>query len=190
MIPTVNAKKLAAAACAVALACCPAGCVGKPAEEQTESTEQPGTASPAPEQSVLEQTVPMSESTSRKDEPVLLRVVEVSTSGIAVTFELNDSAAAKALYDQLPLAIAVEDFSTNEKVFYPPQPLDVTDAPHAEGGAGTLAYYEPWGDVVMFYDDYSPNGSLYELGRVVSGTEHLASLSGVIDVSAIAQHSP
>ena len=32
-------------------------------------------------------------------------------------------------------------FSTNEKVFYPPQELDTANTPLAEGGAGTLAYY-------------------------------------------------
>ena len=51
------------------------------------------------------------------------------------------------------LTIEVEDYSTNEKIFYPPQALDTTDAPLAEGGAGVLAYYAPWGDVVMFCKD-------------------------------------
>lgn len=29
------------------------------------------------------------------------------------------------------------------------------DTPQASSGTGTLACYAPWGDVVMFYDDFS-----------------------------------
>ena len=90
----------------------------------------------------------------------------------------------RALLAQLPLALEIEDFSDNEKVFYPPEELDVTDAPLAETGeVGTLAYYAPWGDVVMFYGSFSPNGALYELGRVVDGADAIARLSGAIEVA-------
>ena len=47
------------------------------------------------------------------------------------------------------------------------------------------SYYEPWGDVVMFYAPCSPNDSLYELGNAVSGAEHIENLSGTITVSAV-----
>lgn len=113
-------------------------------------------------------------------------LVTVTCWDVTVTYELNDSAAAEGLLAQLPLSLEVEDFSDNEKVFYPPEGLDVTDAPLAESGeAGTLAYYEPWGDVVMFYGSFSPNGALYELGRAVAGEEQVAGLSGTIEVALV-----
>ena len=55
----------------------------------------------------------------------------------------------------------------------------------AEGGAGTLAYYAPWGDVVLFYDSYSANPSLYELGQVVSGGELVGELSGTVVIQPV-----
>lgn len=97
------------------------------------------------------------------------RQIQVRFDGGTVVYELNDSAAADALLAQLPLTIEVEDYSTNEKIFYPPQALDTAGAPLAEGGAGVLAYYAPWGDVVLFYDSFGANGSLYALGQAVSG---------------------
>lgn len=100
-----------------------------------------------------------------------------------VIYALNDSPAAQSLLDQLPLTIEVEDYSTNEKIFYPPRPLEIQDTPVAEGGAGTLAYYEPWGDVVMFYGDYNANSALYELGQIVSGEELVSQMSGVITIN-------
>lgn len=102
--------------------------------------------------------------------------------GTVIEYALNDSQAAADLYSQLPLTIEVEDYSTNEKIFYPPEELDTGDAPEAAGGAGVLAYYEPWGDVVMFYDDFGTASGLYELGMVTSGSENISELSGSVRI--------
>ncbi|HIQ96104.1 MAG TPA: NAD(P)H-dependent oxidoreductase [Candidatus Limivivens merdigallinarum] len=101
-----------------------------------------------------------------------------------VIYELNDGTAAASLYDQLPLTVEVEDYSTNEKIFYPAQGLDTSDSPLAQSGAGTLAYYEPWGDVVFFYDDYNENPSLFELGQAVSGADLISEMAGTITLEA------
>ena len=113
------------------------------------------------------------------------RQISVQFGENTVIYELNDSPAADSLYEQLPITTEVEDFSTNEKIFYPSQELDTSDSPVAEGGAGTLAYYAPWGDVVMFYDNYSVNDSLFELGQALSGGEQIGEMSGtiVIDIA-------
>lgn len=110
--------------------------------------------------------------------------IKVVSGEYEIIYKLNRSQAAKELYAQLPLTIEVEDFSTNEKVFYPPQKLSITDTPMAIGGKGKLAYFEPWGDVVMFYDSFSENSSLFELGEVVSGQDDIEKLSGIITISA------
>ena len=111
--------------------------------------------------------------------------VAVTCGDLQVVYELNDSPAAQSLLSQLPLTVVVEDFSTNEKVFYPPQELDTSDTPLAEGGAGTLAYYAPWGDVVLFYDSFSANSSLFELGEAVSGAEDISQMIGTITVETV-----
>ena len=72
-----------------------------------------------------------------------------------------------------------------KKSFYPPQELDTSNSPLAQAGAGTLAYYEPWGDVVFFYGDYNENSSLFELGQVVSGGEVVSEMSGTITIEAL-----
>lgn len=109
-------------------------------------------------------------------------MIQVSDGTNMTTFKLNDSTAAKVLYEQLPLSLEVQDYSNNEKIFYPTKALDVSDAPKASGEIGTLAYYSPWADVVMFFGSYSPNGSLYELGQVASGSEQIQLLEGTITI--------
>lgn len=111
--------------------------------------------------------------------------IRVSDGSREIIFELNDSLAARSLYEQLPLTLETENFSSNEKTFYPNRKLDVDDTPVASGGAGVLAYYEPWGDVVMFYDSFSPNSSLYELGEASRGADEIENLSGEIKVERL-----
>ena len=115
-----------------------------------------------------------------KEEPMK---ITVKSEEYQIVYELNESTAAKDLYAQLPLTLEVEDFSTNEKVYYPPQKLDIKDAPAANAEKGTLAYYAPWGDVVMFYEHYGQGNSLYELGNAVSGKEDIERLMGTITIT-------
>lgn len=110
------------------------------------------------------------------------RIIYVKGNNGTVVFELNCSKAADDLWKQLPLETEVGNFSNNEKIFYPEKGLDTSDAPLAEGGEGTLAYYRPWGNVVMFYGNFSPNTSLYGLGRAVGGSELISALSGAVSI--------
>ena len=111
-----------------------------------------------------------------------VRQISVQVGDSRIVCELNDGTAADSLYEQLPLTVEVEDYSSNEKIFYPPQALDTGRSPLAQAGAGTLAYYEPWGDVVFFYGDYNENPALFELGQVVSGVEMISEMSGTITI--------
>lgn len=108
--------------------------------------------------------------------------IHVKANGKTTVFELNTSPAARDLYAQLPLHINVEDYSDNEKIFYPPKKLNTADTPKANAKAGTLAYYAPWGDVVMFYKDFGSAAGLYELGHAIAGSEHIPEMSGTIQI--------
>ena len=108
--------------------------------------------------------------------------IHITANNRITVFELNNSQAAKELYAQLPLSIKVKDYSDNEKIFYPPKKLDTSDSPQADAQAGTLAYYAPWGDVVMFYDNFGSATGLYELGYAVSGKEHISGMTGIIQI--------
>ena len=108
--------------------------------------------------------------------------ISVRANSNTTVFELNNSPAARDLYTQLPLSIKVENYSHNEKIFYPPKKLNTTDTPQADAKAGTLAYYAPWGNVVMFYGDFGSAAGLYELGSAVSGREYIPEMSGSIQI--------
>ncbi len=109
-------------------------------------------------------------------------MISVKSDAYEIIYELNGSRAAEELYAQLPLTTEVKPFSNNEMTFYP-EKLSTEDTPLSGGEPGSLSYYEPWGDVVMFYAPCAPNSSLYELGTVISGEEFIENLSGTITVS-------
>lgn len=133
------------------------------------------------DQSESRATVKPENTQSEKEETAMK--ISVKSDQYEIVYELNNSTAARQLYGQLPLTMEVEPFSNNEMTFYPER-LDVGNTPLSGGEPGSLSYYEPWGDVVMFYASCAPNGSLYELGTAVSGVEHIENLSGMITVSA------
>ena len=113
--------------------------------------------------------------------------ITVHANGHTVVYELNDSTAAKELLGQLPLDMKMENYGGIEKIFYPPEKLDTGGTPLARNvQAGTLAYYAPWGDVVLFYDSFGSAAGLFELGRAVSGREHIRDLSGTARIEKAA----
>ena len=78
----------------------------------------------------------------------------------------------------------VENFGSIEKIFYPPNKLNTAKTPMANASKGTLAYYSPWGNVVMFYGHFGKGGGLYELGTVISGKDLIETLSGTVKITA------
>jgi hypothetical protein len=108
--------------------------------------------------------------------------LKIVANGKTTVFQLNNSTAARELYAQLPLDIKVENYGDNEKIFYPPKKLNTAKTPQADARAGTLAYYAPWGDVVVFYGSFGSAMGLYELGHAISGNEHIKGMSGMIRV--------
>ena len=119
--------------------------------------------------------------------PQIIKINITANNNTAV-FELNGSAAAQDLYRQLPLSITVKDYGNNEKIFYPPKKLEIGGTPLADAKSGTLAYYAPWGNVVIFYKNFGRASGLYELGYAVSGSEYIREMSGTILIEKAVAH--
>ncbi|MDD7021909.1 MAG: cyclophilin-like fold protein [Aeromonadales bacterium] len=110
--------------------------------------------------------------------------ISVSDGLNEAVFELVETKAAKSLYAMLPFTVKVENYSDNEKIFYPPSKVE-TGASEIESAcpAGTLALFSPWGNVVMFYGPAPNYPGLYVLGKAVSGAGKIKSMSGSITAS-------
>ena len=88
---------------------------------------------------------------------------------------LEDNSAARSLYAMLPLTLSFEDYNGIEKIAYPAEALDTSDAPSScDPDIGTLALYAPWGNLSIFYRDFRFSEGLVPLG-VIEGDESIFS---------------
>ena len=110
------------------------------------------------------------------------RTIVVVNGNREVRFELNNTPAATSLWEQLPFTVSVEDYGSNEKIFYPPEKLNAANGKEGDCPAGTLALFSPWGNVVMFYGPAPRYPGLYILGHATSGAENIQNLSGTIEL--------
>ena len=112
--------------------------------------------------------------------------IKVSDGTNVIIYELNETSAAKSLYGMLPLEVAVENYSNNEKIFYPSTAVSYgADCIEGDCPAGTLALFSPWGNVVMYYGAASRYSGLYILGQAVEGADKIQNLTGTIRVEAV-----
>lgn len=110
--------------------------------------------------------------------------IKVSDGTHSVIFELNNTSAAHSLYNMLPLEVEVQNYSNNEKVFYPSKTIEYgNDCIEDNCPVGTLALFSPWGNVVLYYGAAARYSGLYILGHAISGTEQINQLSGKITVT-------
>ena len=112
--------------------------------------------------------------------------IRVSDGTNTIIFELNETNAAKPLYQMLPLKVTVENYSNNEKIFYPSTAVSYSsDCIEGDCPAGTLALFSPWGNVVMYYGPASRYSGLYILGKAIEGADNIRNLSGTIRVEVV-----
>lgn len=111
------------------------------------------------------------------------RTIVVVNGNRRIEFELNETSAADSLWDQLPFNASVENYGSNEKIFTPPEKLDTGNAQEGDCPAGTLAYFSPWGNLVMYYGPAPRYSGLYILGHATLNSGDIGNLSGTIELT-------
>lgn len=110
--------------------------------------------------------------------------IRVTDGTHTIIFRLNESPSAKSLYSMLPIEIEVENYGSNEKIFYPEEEIDTADGIEGSGEAGTIALFSPWGNVVMYYGSFASYPGLYILGEAIEGAEQIKDLNGMLQIEA------
>jgi hypothetical protein len=85
---------------------------------------------------------------------------------------LYDNPASRDFMALLPLRLELEDYNRTEKISQIPGKLSSEKVPRGfKPSAGDLTYYEPWGNIALFYKDFGYANGLISLGRITSGLE-------------------
>lgn len=101
--------------------------------------------------------------------------VRLLINGRTLNATLADNPAARDFHAMLPLRLPLEDFHATEKISDLPKRLSPDGAPDGFSPVrGDLAYYAPWGNLAIFYQDYSWSSRLIYLGHITSDMSALA----------------
>jgi hypothetical protein len=101
--------------------------------------------------------------------------IRLTFDGKVVEATLLDNATSRDLLSLLPMTLTLEDYASTEKIAYPPRKLSTAGAPAGvDPSVGDIADYAPWGNLAIFYKDFSYSRGLIGLGRIDSGIEALS----------------
>ena len=108
------------------------------------------------------------------------RVVQMTAGEAEIYITLNDSQAAAALAQMLPLETELIERAYFAKGMLLPSPLPDTEQTTREYAVGDLGYWADGQTLAIFYDDWMPQTSLpvIPLGHADSGAEQLAGVAG------------
>ena len=111
--------------------------------------------------------------------------IKLTVNGNEEVFvKLEDNVASGEFLEMLPLTLTFEDFNNTEKIANIPSELNVDGLPSGyTPKSGDLAYYAPWGNISVFYEDFRYSNSLYKLGTLESGADIFGNMNGDFEVS-------
>ncbi len=96
-----------------------------------------------------------------------VRIRLATPNGESVIATLGDGASARAFRALLPLTLDLTDYNATGKIADLPTRLATEGEPAGvDPKPGDLAYYAPWGNLVIFYKDFTYSRGLVRLGRL------------------------
>jgi hypothetical protein len=91
-----------------------------------------------------------------------------------LTATLFDNPTTKDFISMLPLKLSLSDYASTEKISDLSKRLTKKDAPAgSEASSGHIGYYEPWGNLAIFYKDFDFSKGLILLGKIDSDLKPL-----------------
>ena len=106
--------------------------------------------------------------------------IEFTCENTVATAILNDTNAAKSFYANLPLELNLKDYAGREKIADLPVRLNFKDDPSSDGKVGDLAYFAPWGNLVLFYKAQPYYDGLIKLGKFQTGFDEIIKCEKVL----------
>lgn len=101
------------------------------------------------------------------NERVVDMKIRITVGEKEVTATLNDSEAARDFASLLPLTLTLEDYNKTERISDLPKRLSTKGAPSgSDPRVGDIAYYAPWGNLAIFYQDFGYSNGLVILGKI------------------------
>ena len=107
--------------------------------------------------------------------------IRITINDNVVTATMYDNETSKDFLSKLPLTATLSDYASTEKIFYMPDnyKLSTEGAPSGyDPSAGDITLYAPWGNIAIFYRDYSYSNGLVPMSRIDGDGIKLFQVSG------------
>ncbi|WP_197017723.1 cyclophilin-like fold protein [Tenacibaculum sp. 47A_GOM-205m] len=105
-----------------------------------------------------------------KQESMKLKITIGENTATAIMY---DNPTSRDFTTMLPLTVEMDDYANTEKIFYPSKKLSTEDAPKGfKPSEGDITLYAPWGNIALFYKDFSYSNGLISLGKVTNGIKY------------------
>ncbi len=119
-----------------------------------------------------ESTDPAFNLAAKRGSPMKIRL---SAGNTVLTATMLDNETTRDFMSLLPLTVTFKEYAGTEKITYLPRSLSTQGAPAGiDPSVGDIAYYAPWGNIAIFYQDFGFSEGLIKLGYIASGIEKLA----------------
>lgn len=119
-----------------------------------------------------------------KENEITQNKIRIATPDGDIIVVLEDNSASADLLNRLPMTVHFEDFNNTEKISYIDGKLDTSNAvTEYTPLAGAFAYYIPWGNLSVFYEDFRQSSGLASLGTVESGMEYVKTMDNYDSVT-------
>ena len=106
--------------------------------------------------------------------------IKITVGQTVLLSTMDDNPTSKDFLSQLPLTLVLEDYAGTEKISDLPKKLTTKDAPKGyKPSAGDIAYYAPWGNLAIFYKDFSFSDGLIAFGKIDSDINTLKAAGSV-----------
>lgn len=94
-----------------------------------------------------------------------------------ILVEMLDNHSAGDFLNLLPLELSFEDYNQTEKITSLPSKLSTENAPNGmTPKKGDFSYYAPWGNLAIYYKDFTYSSGVIQLGSIVEGLENLSKI--------------
>ncbi len=109
--------------------------------------------------------------------------INIRIGNEVVTATLIDSKTTQDFISLLPLTLTLEDYANTEKISDLPRRISTQHAPPgSDPSVGDIAYYAPWGNLAMYYNDFGYSNGLVILGKIDGDIEALK-VPGSVEVT-------
>ncbi|WP_276503975.1 cyclophilin-like fold protein [Terrimonas pollutisoli] len=101
--------------------------------------------------------------------------LRITVGDKVLTARLYDNVTTRDFIALLPITVNLEDFAGTEKIFYPSRTLSTNERKAVSDPAiGDINCYAPWGNIAIFYKNYSGSRDLIRIGRIEGAIDALS----------------